>query len=358
MFGYCIQRRAARLIASAASLIIAIEACALAQAPVGAATTPSTGAATAASGPVLSGGSQSVATVNGTPISRAEVDRAIEAVVGDQKVDPGVMPKLQASVLEQLINTAVLRKFLADQKITPSKEEIDAAITRLRAVLKEQKSSLAEYLTKLHQTEEQLRETISQEIAVRKFVSQQSTDENLKKMFKQFHEQFDGTQRRVRHILLRPDGPADAARLKALSEQAEKLRGEITSGSITFEKAADRYSAGPSRRRGGDLGFIPISGVMAPEFSTAAFAAKQGEISPPVTSPFGVHLIQVTDIKPGTKSFSDARDAVQAAFADLLLKEVMMEERAKAKVEYAPGFPHFKPGTTELDETPVASAAK
>jgi peptidyl-prolyl cis-trans isomerase C len=307
---------------------------------------------------VLAGASQAVATVNGTPISRAEVDRAVEAAVRDQKVDPAVMPKVQASVLEQLINNAVLRKFLADQKVSPSKEEIDAALTRLRAVLKEQKSSLSEHLAKAHQTEDQLREAISQELAVKKFVSQQSSDDNLRAMFKQFHEQFDGTQRRVSHILLRPDGPADAVKLKALAEQAEKLRGEINSGSITFEKAADRYSAGPSRRRGGDLGFIPVSGVMTPEFSTAAFAIKQGEISSPVTSPFGVHLIKVTDIKAGTKTFSDARDTVQTAFADLLLKQVMTQERAKAKIEYAPGFPHFKPGTTELDETPVASATK
>jgi len=268
------------------------------------------------------------------------------------------MPRLHASVLEQLINTAVLRKFLADQKVSPSKDEIDTALTRLRAVLKEQKSSLPEYLTKSHQTEDQLRETISQELAVRKFVSQESSDDKLRDLFKQFHEQFDGTQRRVSHILLRPDGPADAAKLKALAEQADKLRGEIKSGSITFEQAADRYSAGTSRRRGGDLGFIPVSGVMTPEFSTAAFAIKQGELSPPVISPFGVHLIKVTDIKAGTKAFSDVRDAVQAAFADARLREVMTKERGKAKVEYAPGFPHFKPGTTELDETPVASAAK
>lgn len=357
MFWYSIQRRAARLIAGAVWLIIAIEACALAQAPVGATATPGTGP-TASSAPPLAGALQAVATVNGAPISRAEVDRAVEAAVRDQKVDPAVMPKVQASVLEQLINTAVLRKFLADQKATPSKDEIDAAITRLRAVLKEQKSSLADYLTKAHQTEDQLRETVSQELAVRKFISQQSSDDNLRAMFKQFHEQFDGTQRRVSHILLRPDGLADAAKLKALAEQAEKLRGEINSGSITFEKAAAKYSAGPSHTHNGDLGFIPISGVMTPEFSSAAFAIKQGEISPPVTTPFGVHLIRVTDIKPGTKTFSDARDAVQTAFADFLLKQVMTQERGKAKVEYAPGFPHFKPGTTDLDETPLASAAK
>ena len=302
--------------------------------------------------------SATVATVNGTPITRSQVDRAVEAAAHDQKVDAAILPKVQASVLEQLINAAVLRKFLADQKVTPSKDEIDTAITRLRAALKEQKSSLADYLTRAHQTEAELRETISQEMALRKFVSQQSSDDNLKAVFKQFHEQFDGTQRRVSHILLRPDGPADAVKLKVLTEQAEKLRGDINSGSITFEKAADRYSAGPSRRRGGDLGYIPVAGVMNPEFSTAAFALKQGELSAPVASAFGVHLIKVTDIKPGTKTFGEARDAVQSAFAELLLKQVMAKERAGAKVEYTPGFPHFKPGTTELDETPVASASR
>jgi peptidyl-prolyl cis-trans isomerase C len=340
VFEFTIHGLAAMRIAVVASLIAVIGTCASAQAPASAASSPT------------------VATVNGTSISRAEVDRAVEAAVRDQKVDAAVVPKLQASVLEQLINTAVLRKFLADQKANPSKDEIDAALTRLKAVLKEQKSSLPEYLTRAHQTEDQLRETITQELALRKFVSQQSSDDNLRAMFKQFHEQFDGTQRRVSHILLRTDGPADAAKLKALSEQAEKLRGQINSGSITFENAAEKYSAGPSRLHFGDLGYIPVSGVMTPEFSSAAFAIKQGEISPPVTSSFGVHLIKVTDVKAGTKTFSDVRDTVQAAFADFLLKRVMTQERGKAKVEYAPGFPHFKPGTTELDETPVAGAAK
>src|SRR5262249_46368891 len=151
------------------------------------------GTCASAQAPVSAASSPTVATVNGTPISRAEVDRAVEAAIRDQKIDAAVMPKVQASVLEQLINAAVLRKFLADQKVSPSKDEIETALTRLRAVLKEQKSSLPEYLTKAHQTEDKLRETISQELAVRKFVSQQSSDDNLRAMFKQFHEQFDGT---------------------------------------------------------------------------------------------------------------------------------------------------------------------
>src|SRR5262249_320732 len=161
--------------------------------------------------------SPTIATVNGTPIPRAEVDRAVDAAVHDQKVDPAIVPKLQAAALEQVINTAVLRKFLADQKVTPNKDEIDTALTRLRAVLTEQKCRLTDYLARAHQTETELRETISQELAWRKFVAQQSSDDNLRAMFKQFHEQFDGTQRRVSHILLRPDGPADAAKLKALT---------------------------------------------------------------------------------------------------------------------------------------------
>src|SRR6185369_7169761 len=110
---------------------------------------------------------------------------------------------------------------------------------------------------------------------------------------KRFHERYDGTERRVSHILLRPAGPRDAASMREVLKQAQDLREKITSGGITFESAAEKYSAGPSRLHGGDLGFIPPQGVMTEQFSEAAFLLPPGEISPPVTTNFGVHLIKV-----------------------------------------------------------------
>lgn len=76
-------------------------------------------------------------------------------------------------------------------------------------------------------------------------------------------------------------------------EQAEKIREEIINGR-NFSAAASEYSICPSGAQGGDLGYFS-RGMMVPAFDKAAFNLPIGEISQPVETEFGWHLILVTD---------------------------------------------------------------
>ncbi len=76
-------------------------------------------------------------------------------------------------------------------------------------------------------------------------------------------------------------------------EEANRLKAEIESGK-NFEDIAAQYSKCPSGANGGDLGFFP-KGVMVKEFEDAAFALPVGEVSEPIKTQFGWHLILVTD---------------------------------------------------------------
>ena len=77
-------------------------------------------------------------------------------------------------------------------------------------------------------------------------------------------------------------------------DEAKKLREDINAGKISFEDAARQISLCPSGHEGGDLGFFK-RGVMVKPFEDAAFAMKEiGEVSEPVESQFGWHLIQLT----------------------------------------------------------------
>lgn len=76
--------------------------------------------------------------------------------------------------------------------------------------------------------------------------------------------------------------------------QAEQIRQDIIDGNGTFEYYAKIYSKCPSGQNGGDLGFFH-RGQMVPQFEIAAFSLPVGEISKPIWTQFGWHLIKVTD---------------------------------------------------------------
>ena len=78
-------------------------------------------------------------------------------------------------------------------------------------------------------------------------------------------------------------------------DEALKIKEEIEKGEKNFELAATEYSLCPSGARGGDLGFFG-RGAMVKPFEDAAFSLEKGQISEPVKTQFGYHLILVTDV--------------------------------------------------------------
>ena len=91
------------------------------------------------------------------------------------------------------------------------------------------------------------------------------------------------TQVRASHLLV------------ADEETVKQLREEIVAGA-DFAEVASRVSKCPSGRNGGDLGFFG-RGQMVPEFDQAAFTLAKGELSQPIKTQFGWHLLIVTDNK-------------------------------------------------------------
>lgn len=180
--------------------------------------------------------------------------------------------------------------------------------------------------------------------------------------FQAHQRKFDGTQLQVSHILLRPVRDGDNAEVAELVKAAQRIKADIEGGQMSFAEAAAKYSAGPSRSKGGDLGLIGRDGPMVEAFNRAAFDLEEGKISEPVLTQFGVHLLTVTGTRPGEKKLKDVRDRVGPAFAQELLRKFVDEERAAAKIEYHEAFPHIKrqapagPGAAEGGTSAVRGA--
>jgi peptidyl-prolyl cis-trans isomerase C len=91
------------------------------------------------------------------------------------------------------------------------------------------------------------------------------------------------TEIRASHILVKTE------------DEANNLYNEILNNKTDFESAAQEFSLCPSGQVGGDLGFFG-KGMMVKPFEDAAFSLKEGELSKPVQTQFGWHLIKVTEI--------------------------------------------------------------
>jgi len=78
-------------------------------------------------------------------------------------------------------------------------------------------------------------------------------------------------------------------------QEANNILSQIKGGR-KFADLARQFSSCPSGKEGGDLGFFG-RGQMVPEFEKAAFSMKKGQTSAPVRTPFGYHIIMVTDTK-------------------------------------------------------------
>ena len=116
----------------------------------------------------------------------------------------------------------------------------------------------------------------------------------------------DPTTLRASHILLRTEGKE----MTEVQAQAEAIMTEARGGA-DFAELARQYSEDDGTRdAGGDLGQI-APGQMVPEFEGAAFALSQDEVSDPVTSMFGVHIIKATEKSGGiTQQLDEVRDNI------------------------------------------------
>jgi peptidyl-prolyl cis-trans isomerase C len=117
-------------------------------------------------------------------------------------------------------------------------------------------------------------------------------------------------------------------------EKAEELAGLLKKGG-DFDALAKEHSKDPgSKATGGDLGYF-TKGQMVPQFEEAAFTLKQGEVSAPVQSQFGWHLIRLEDKrnKPAP-TFDSLKDRILGSMLHQKAQATVADLRAKAKIEY------------------------
>lgn len=279
--------------------------------------------------------------VGAAVVTRGEFEAQVRRLGLNPATTDEQQARPQAVAVEQMVEERLLKAAIAEDQIVVEKAEIDTSLDRVRAQLAARKISFADFLKQSGGTEAQLRAQAALEIGVDKMIRQRLTPVALAAAFETRRREFDGTLLRVAHVILRPDiGRGDDAVAECMS-RAQGIRNAILQGELGFAAAARRYSAGPSRHQDGDLGYIPRYGVAQEEFAKQVFTLARGDVSKPFATSFGVHIVTVTDIKPGTVGPDVVRQQIERVLAQQVLRDRLAEIRKTTLIEYAAGIPHF-----------------
>jgi peptidyl-prolyl cis-trans isomerase D len=140
---------------------------------------------------------------------------------------------------------------------------------------------------------------------------------------------------RARHILVKVDEKAPAAAVEAAREKIDALAARVARGEDFAKLAAEASDDPGSKAQGGELGFFG-PGLMAKPFEDAAFALQPGQVSPPVRTRFGWHLVKVEEVQPAADvPLEQVRVAIARELAETEAARSVAERRAEAALAAA-----------------------
>jgi peptidyl-prolyl cis-trans isomerase C len=274
---------------------------------------------------------RAVVTVNGTPITAGDV----EFMAATRHVKPEQRAEQDPKLIEELVDRQLVREFLAKRKFVAPADELAYQIQQAENAIRRQGDDPAVLLPKLGYTPDRLKSELSLPLAWQAYVRQTVTLPQTKEYFEQHRAELDGTQVRARQIFLKLPARPSEADVADRTKRLNDLRAQVAAGKISFADAARQHSESPSGETGGEIGAFGFRGKLPAPVTRAAFALKPNEISSPVVSAFGVHLIQVTERIPGDLSLEDVRPQIFERLAEQLWIETVSRERKSAKIERA-----------------------
>ena len=223
---------------------------------------------------------KAVATVNGDMITQTELDQKYA-----QLPEQYQLFITKEDFLDQLINVKLLLGEAKTQNIEISDEEIDAEVDNIKSQT-ESEELFEDLLKQRSITLEDLKEQIKEQITINKLLDQvvfskiEISESRIKEYYQENLDSFNAKEGEIRisHILV------------ATEEAALGIIDNLKSGSDFNEIAKSMSLDTTSAVNGGELGFV-TKGQMVKEFEDAAFTLKVGEISEPVKTQFGYHII-------------------------------------------------------------------
>jgi peptidyl-prolyl cis-trans isomerase C len=288
-----------------------------------------------------------VAVVNGSVITQRDFDREMNGakrrLAGMGKpVKDEQLQILKTQVLENLINLELLYQQSQNNGINIEETAINEQLKTIQKRFPDE-DGFKKALLKINLSEADLRTQIRRELAVRQLIDKQFVEKTIvsdkeSKMYYDSHPDDFKKPEMVKacHILIKTEPLADDSHKAEARKKIEDIRNRLKKGE-DFATLAKEFSQCPSSAKGGDLGYF-TRGQMVKPFADAAFSLAPGEISSPVETKFGYHLIKSIDKKPETSIvYKDIKEKLQKYLKqEKVMKQVgeyTEDLKRKAKVE-------------------------
>ncbi|MBS7545387.1 peptidylprolyl isomerase [Ancylobacter oerskovii] len=253
-----------------------------------------------------------LATVNGTPITRADVNAAAA------ELGPNLPPQIQGPARDEYV-----LGFLIDLTAMAQAAEVQKL------------DQTADFKRQL----DFIKKRVLMQAALEQAAKAAVTDEALKKTYEEaLKQQKPEEEVHARHILFRAD-PNDKAASEAAEKKAKDVEARLKKGE-DFAKLAGELTEDPSGKQdGGDLGFF-TKDQMVPEFAEKAFAMKPGDVSEPVKTQFGWHVIKVEEKRQKPlPTFDEVKPQIEQYLVQKAQADTVQKTRDAAKVEKTAAAP-------------------
>jgi peptidyl-prolyl cis-trans isomerase C len=252
-----------------------------------------------------------------------------------RQVPPAQVGVVRGQILESLINQELLYQSSKKNNIKVDQKTIDERYDSIKKRFKTEEE-FKEAIANMNVTEATIRTQLEKGLAIDELLKKKVvkdlavTEEESRNFYNENPEQFkQAEQVKASHILIKVQPTADEAKKTEARKKIESVQGKLKKGD-EFADVAKEYSEGPSKSRGGDLGYFK-RGQMVKPFEDAAFSMNVDQVSGVVETQFGYHIIKVTDKKPAsTSTYPEVKDQLQ--------EQLKQQKTRQAVGEYVDGL--------------------
>ncbi|KFA91097.1 peptidylprolyl isomerase [Archangium violaceum] len=292
------------------------------------------------------------AVVNRDVIALSEVEKRAApelARLNSAVRDPKQRAEERARVLKTSLNTLIGEKLMEveirELGLAVTESELEAAVSDVKRQNNvTDDASFERLLSGEGFTVKTYKDFLRNQMSRMKLVQMKVTpkvkvsEEDLKAAYTQYAKLESGdAEVHARHILVQVDAKAAPEQVEVARKKAQALAEEARKPGVDFAELAKKKSEGPSASDGGDLGFFR-RGVMVPAFERVAFTLKEGEVSEPVRTQFGWHVLKVeerraVDVPPFEQVKAELENRLKMQKTEKFVEQYVQELRQKASVE-------------------------